>query len=80
MMSMIEELLKRLRDWNRESARDYERSQFIELRIRIPYTPGNEAALRGLTVGGVCTSLTVAFPVALERVEVRCTQNPNWRR
>ena len=63
---MIAKLIARYRAWAANADREYARSRSIDVLVRIPYTPGNEVALRGLKV----RDLTVTLPVALERVEV----------
>ena len=73
---MIAKLIAKYRAWAANADREYARSRPIEVLVRIPFTPGNEAALRGMTI----RDLTVALPVPLERVEVRCVGNPDWRK
>jgi hypothetical protein len=73
---MIAKLIARYRAWAANADREYERSRSIDILVRIPYTTWNELVLRGMKVG----QLTVDLPVALERVEVRCVGNPDWRK
>ena len=73
---MIKRLITKYRNWSAQNSREYQRSKPIELVVRIPYTPGNELVTRGLRV----MDLNVMLNVPLERVEVRCIGNPDWRK
>jgi hypothetical protein len=75
-MTMFNELIAQYRAWKIKTDREIERTRQITLIVRIPYTPGNEVALRGMTV----RDLSVTLPVPLERVEVKCLVNPDWRK
>ena len=76
MILLFNSLLAKYRNWKAQLDREYEQSRPIEILVRIPYTRGNELATRGLKV----RDLTVALSVPLERVEVRCVGNPDWRK
>jgi hypothetical protein len=80
MKELLEKLAAKMRDWNQKMDREYNRSLSIRVLVEIPYTPGNEEALRNLTCGAFVSKMTVALPVPLERVAVRVVGNPNWRR
>lgn len=79
MILYLNSLLTKYRNWNARVSREYERSKPIVVTISIPYTEQNEINLRPVKVGDLMFG-SVTLPVPLAGVQVRVTQNPNWRR
>ena len=89
ILDKIRAIPGRVRQWNRELDREYNRSLPIVVEVRLPFTPANEQALRVDRTGKapitaayaqneIEDAIRDAFP-GLRDIEVKIRQNPNWR-